>query len=361
MSTNHLSHRAFFSRMCVVAFCALSVAAQAADFAALTKSIDAGEYQKITSVLVSQNGQIQYEHYFDKAGEAAKRNTRSVTKTVAGILLGLAIVQEKIPAVNTPIRSYLPNIGPVQNDDPRKQAISFEDLATMSSLVECDDENQFSRGNEERMYLVEDWVQFYLDLPVQGFPGWLSTPKDSPYGRSFRYCTAGVTALGAAIQGAVKMPLDQYAEQQLFTPLGIKQAQWQYSPKGLAQAGGGLGLSTRDLHTLAQLYLNDGRHKGKQLIAKSWVRQSITPKAQINEQFAYGYLWWLVPHEVGKKTWQAFAMNGSGGNTVQVFAEQKLVIVITTENFRVPQPHQLTQKLIEQQILPVIAGSLDKR
>lgn len=320
----------------------------------MTEAIEAGDFRRMTSVVIARHGKVLYERYFAGADTATLHNTRSTTKTVTGVLIGIAIDRKLLPGVDAKVVDYFSDQMPFANPDPRKSEITVEDLLTMSSLLECDDSNPYSRGNEERMYLIEDYVRFALDLPIKGFPAWSDKPADAPYGRVFSYCTAGVATLGGVVQRATGEPVPSFAKRYLFSPLGIDTVDWQFTPTGLAMTGGGLQLRSRDLLKLGQLYLSGGEWDGHRVISKKWITESITPRAEVDDGTDYGYLWWLRSFPCGDTTCAAWLMQGNGGNKVAVFPSLDMVVVITSTNFNSKDMHELSDRLLTGYILAAV-------
>jgi CubicO group peptidase (beta-lactamase class C family) len=329
-----------------------AVALDAARLQAMESAIRAGEFKKIGSIVILQEGATAYESYFD-GGPDTLRDTRSVTKTIAGVLVGIAVRERKL-RVSDRVLTLLPRrAAKLQNPDPRKQRITIEDLLTMSSPLECDDWNDASRGNEERMYLVEDWAQFVLDLPIRGRMRVGKEPEPRPFGRAFSYCTGGVFLLSEILEKATGAATDKYAEAKLFRPLGIRSATWVYSPLGVPQTGGGLRLTARDLAKITQLYLDGGRG----VVDENWVRASTEPHARIDENTEYGYLWWLK--RIGGVP--AFFMSGNGGNKVVGFPSLRAAIAITSTNYNTRGMHELTEKLLTDFIVPALQAPAERR
>jgi CubicO group peptidase (beta-lactamase class C family) len=312
-------------------------------------------FQRITSVLVAVDGRLVYEEYFNGAERETLHDIRSASKTVTGMLVGQAIDRGRISGVDAKLFDFFPERrAVVKNPDPRKLQVTLEDLLTMSSLLECDDENQFSSGNEERMYLIEDWLGFFLDLPIKGFAPWVTRPQDSPYGRSFSYCTAGVFALGAVIERATGQKVPDFAREALLAPLGIEKVEWQLSPLGQVQTGGGARFRSRDLAKLGLLALNGGRWHGRQVIPEAWMAASLAAHVQASETDTYGYLWWRRDFVAGDRTFPAVYMSGNGGNKVAVVPSARLVAVITSTFYNSRGMHQQTDKLLTDYILAAL-------
>jgi CubicO group peptidase (beta-lactamase class C family) len=321
----------------------------------LETAVRAGEFKKIGSVLIARHGKLVYESYFD-GDSILPRDTRSATKSITGILIGIAIGERKLSGVDAQVLKLLPERARrLQNPDPRKDKITVEDFLTMSSPLECDDWNDASRGNEERMYLVEDWAQFILDLPIRGRMHLGEQIDPPPYGRYFSYCTGGVFTLSEVLQKVTGLRTDRYAQEKLFGPLGITDAKWVYSPMNIPQTGGGLRLSSRDLLKIARLYLDGGTWQGKRIVDEAWVRTSTQPHARIDDETEYGYLWWLKSFKSGGKSYLAFLMNGNGGNKVVAFPSLDLEVVITSTNYNTRGMHEQTDKILTDYILAAVS------
>lgn len=313
--------------------------------------IAAQDLKGITSVLVADHGRLVYEQYFNGGAQDTPNDMRSATKTLTAVLAGAAIDRGLIPDAAAKVYPYFRDLGPLRNADPRKDASTLEDLLTMSSLWECDDDNPFSSGNEERMYVTENWLRFALELPIKGFAPWMTKPADSPYGRAFSYCTAGSFVAGAVVERAARTSLDAFAADALEKPLGIATSQWNRSPEGVVMGGGGTRYRSRDIAKIGALLADGGRWQGKAVISSRWIEAMLTPHAKARDDAEYGYLIWRFHYTVGGKDRSVWAMSGNGGNYVFVLPEQGLVAVITSRAYNQRNAHAQSQELFRDLVL----------
>lgn len=112
-------------------------------------------------------------------------------------------------------------------------------------------------------------------------------------GATFYYDGATTDHLANVVSSATGMTSHEFARREVIGPLGCEGLR--YQPEGVDRAGnvrmgGSLLLSVRDAARLGQLYLNEGRWAGEQLLSSDYVAQATTSSAL---RPGYGLLWWL--------------------------------------------------------------------
>ena len=104
----------------------------------------------------------------------------------------------------------------------------------------------------------------------------------APAGQEFFYNTGALTLMSAIVRKAVGRPLDEFAREALFAPLGITDFEW-IRVKGDTDAGGGLRLRPRDMAKIGQLALAGGRWNDRQIVSKAWIDASMTPRLEATD------------------------------------------------------------------------------
>lgn len=314
----------------------------------LNQKIAERTFKDITSIVVIQNGELLLEEYFNGANRRTLHDTRSVGKTFASTLTGIAIKDGYLKGVDQTLSNFY-DLQTYKNFTQTKASVSIKDLLTMSSAFKGSDADSESPGNEENMYPAEDWVKFALNLPMDG-------AKSN--GKQWDYFTAGVVIVGDILNRSVPQGLEKYADKKLFSPLGIKNHKWQFTPQKVPNTAGGLQMSSLDYARFGQLYRNGGTWRGKRIIPQSWVDASLTKHLEIPERQSefYGYLFWNKTFTVNGKQHEAYYCSGNGGNAIYIFKNIPLVVVVTATAYNKPYGHPQIAKIMERYILPASVG-----
>lgn len=310
----------------------------------LNRKIAENRFREITGIAVIKNEKLLLEEYFSNSGRDSLQDTRSVGKSFASALTGIAIHDGYLKSENQILKDFY-DLKQFKNYSPAKDSITIKSLLTMSSGFDGNDSDENSPGNEENMYPTENWVKFALDLPVT---------QNEP-GKIWSYFTAGVVMTGDILDKTVPEGLESYAAKKLFQPLGITDYKWQFTPQQKPSLAGGLRMRVLDFAKFGQLYKNNGIWNGKNIIDKNWIKKSFTNYFPNDQDFeGYGYLFWRKIYKVGNRNFEAYQSSGNGGNKIIIFTEIPVVIVVTAKAYNKPYAHIQTDKIVQEYLLPAI-------
>ena len=314
----------------------------------MENDINSKELDKTESVVIAKNGEVIYENYFAGFNAVTPHDMRSASKSISSAIVGVTIDNKLIKSTDQSIYEFLPE--KYQNTkDSLKSEITIQSLLTMSSGLDAIDfginANSKSLATENNYQRTMDWTKTILEAPM----------INKPFTHA-NYGSANPHLLGVAVNSVVQEPLELFIDQNLFLPLGISNYIIQTDMSGEPYFGGGMYLTPRDMLKFGQLYLNKGQWGNKQILSKKWIENSFKNYLNLentSDKNGYGYFWWHHTYIINGKEIKSIEARGAGGQYIFVIPKSKVVVVITSGNYRNKKGQQ-PEKILEKYILPVI-------
>jgi hypothetical protein len=159
--------------------------------------------------------------------------------------------------------------------------------------------------------------------------GLLLLPPEFEPGTHFAYNQPCTNALAAVIERVSGEPLIEFLRPRLFEPLGIESYGWWPDPIGRAAGFSGLHATTETVAKLGQLYLDDGRWQGRQLLPAGWAGQvgsvQVPTGGEVPDwSLGYGFQFWQSRY--------GYRGDGAYGQFMVILPEADAVVAITSQS-----------------------------
>jgi CubicO group peptidase (beta-lactamase class C family) len=312
-------------------------------------------FGNLHSALVVRDGALVAERYYEGPDEAWGRplgtrrfgpddlhDLRSVSKSVVGLLYGIALAEGIVAPPDAPLLAQFPEY-PDLADDPVRRRMTVGHALTMTLGTAWDEGLSYAdpRNSEHAMELADDRYRYALDR----------SSVDEP-GRKWTYNGGATALIGRLIVKGSGQSLHEYAESRLFGPLGIRASEWIRGRDGDCIAASGLRLRPRDLARIGRLALDGGGWQGERIVPADWLEASFRAHASAGE-LDYGYQWWLGPPAPdGRPGWVAGF--GNGGQRLFLAPRLGLVVVVMAGNYNQPDAWKLPVAIITEAVLPAL-------
>jgi CubicO group peptidase (beta-lactamase class C family) len=318
----------------------------------------------VHAVVIVRHGKLVFEQYFagpderwDVAGRydfdaTTKHDMRSASKSVVSLLVGIAIDRKLIASADEPVVKFFPEYAAVKS--PGWDQITLRHLLTMSSGMQWDENRGWNdpKNDEPHLGFEADPLRYILSKPI-------AKPPDAVW----TYNGGGTDLLGSILERVSGKPLEAFAREVLFQPLGVTDVEWRNYPRnGKVAPAVGLRIRPRDAAKIGQVMLDRGIWEGKPIVSPQWIEQSVRPRYQaigyFSGLFFYGQQWWLGRSIAREKEVKWIAAMGSGGQRLFIVPARDLVVMTTSGLYFTPGQGDGALDMLTNYILPAVQDAL---
>ena len=271
------------------------------------------------AAVVSRNGEIIYERYYDAQDVLARpvdANSRwqvfSTTKSFVSALV-MSLCQDKVIALDDPVGNYLPAFGERGDGTFDRRDVTIRHLMSHTSGASF-------AGSKTPETLPPSFDR--IDIVTEP-------------GAEFRYSNLGMLILERTIEAATGNDFADALDERILAPLGLsstayvyagaatdevlplKKDLFHYSVNG-GRAGAGLYTTARDLNVFGQFWLNPEPIFSRELRKEAWTYHGMRE----SDQGRYALLWWLFEDDGG------YVMSGRESKINAVVPETNVVITV---------------------------------
>jgi len=231
-------------------------------------------------------------------GPDTLHDLRSVTKSIVGLLYGIALAEELVPPPDASLYVQFPEYIDLQGD-PQRDAITIADTLSMQMGLDWNEDLPYTdpRNSEIAMERAEDRFRFILEQPVKEEPG-----------QKWTYSGGAVVLIGELIERGSGVSLDTFAKERT------------------------------------------------QIVPADWLQQSMQPHVEIDQRSSYGYLWYVV----GNTDNPAIIAVGNGGQRLTIQPKHDLVTASFAGRYNDPTSWQLSFSVLIDYVVPEAKGRLVK-
>lgn len=240
------------------------------------------------SFLVIRHDSIVFESYRDGWNDTLTSNIYSATKTIVGLLAGIALDEGKIHSLDDPVSRYIPAYTKGMQAD-----VTLRHLLTMSGGMAWDEAYASLFSVTTHGYYGNDLYDLVTGLEVIDKPG-----------VQYSYRSGETQLLAFVIEAVTGQTLSDYAEEKLWKPMQAERdAYWLLDKKdGDEKAFCCFHTTARDVARFARLLLHHGNWQGRQLVSEAYMNELMRPASYLKDQWGkdtlsyYGFQTWIMDY-----------------------------------------------------------------